>query len=59
MDGERQSDNQHGRRREWTPTSVWRAIGIVVAIAAAVVGLGFVGYVALIAVAFSSYGSNK
>ena len=44
-----------GRR----PSSVWKVIGITVAVLGVVVGLGFVGYIALIAVAFSSYGSNK
>ena len=45
--------------RERRPSSVWKVIGITVAVLAVVVGLGFVGYIALIAIAFSSYGSNK
>lgn len=47
------------RRRERRQPSVWKVIGITVAVLAVVVGLGFVGYIALIALAFSSYGSNK
>ncbi|SES11971.1 hypothetical protein SAMN05216199_2069 [Pedococcus cremeus] len=47
------------KRREWRPASVWKVIGITVAVLAVVVGLGFVGYIALVALAFSSYGSNK
>lgn len=43
----------------WRPASVWKVIGITAAVAAVVLGLGFVGYVALVAWAFSSYGSNK
>lgn len=40
-------------------TRVWRVLGITVAVVAVVVGLGFVGYVALIAIALNSWGSNK
>ncbi|TQJ51429.1 hypothetical protein [Phycicoccus sp. SLBN-51] len=47
------------RRRERRPVSVWKVIGITVAVLAVVVGLGFAGYIALVALAFSSYGSNK
>lgn len=43
-------------RRPW---SVWKVIGITIGVVAVVVGLGFVGWVALVAIAFSSYGSNK
>jgi hypothetical protein len=38
---------------------VWKVIGITAAVVAVVVGLGLVGYVALIAIAVSSWGSNK
>jgi len=56
---EQQEGGPEGRHRTWTPASVWRVIGITAAIAASVVGLGFVGYVALIAIALNSWGSNK
>jgi Na+(H+)/acetate symporter ActP len=47
------------KRPERRRVSVWKVIGITVAVLAVVVGLGFVGYIALVALAFSSYGSNK
>ena len=54
---------QHGGPYQWRerrpPRSVWKVIGITVGVLAVVVGLGFVGYIALVAIAFSSYGSNK
>ena len=50
---------QQPRVRAHRPSSVWKVIGITVAVLAVVVGLGFVGYIALIAWAVSSYGSNK
>jgi hypothetical protein len=50
---------QQPKVREHRPSSVWKVIGITVAVLAVVVGLGFVGYIALVALAFSSYGSNK
>jgi hypothetical protein len=46
-------------RRVRRPFSVWKAIGIGAAIAAALAGLGYVAFIAWIAIAFSSYGSNK
>jgi Na+/H+ antiporter NhaD/arsenite permease-like protein len=46
-------------RRVWRPSSVWKAIGIGAAIAAALTGLGSVAFIAWIAIAFSSHGSNK
>lgn len=58
-DEDRQDGHHVGRHRGWRPMSVWRSIGIAAAIAAVVVGLGFVGYVAIIAMAFSAWGSNK
>ena len=58
MDQE-QGDELGGARRQWRPSSVWRVIGIGVAVTAVVAGLGFVGYVALLAMALSSWGSNK
>jgi hypothetical protein len=58
MEPEPQSPEQP-KVREWRPSSVWKVIGTTVAVLAVVVGLGFVGYIALVALAFSSYGSNK
>jgi hypothetical protein len=43
--------------RTWRRT--WRTLGIVVAVLAACTGLAVVGYVVLLMVAMSSYGSNK
>jgi hypothetical protein len=59
MSQEQQQGDGRSRRRVWTPASVWKVIGITTAVAAAVVGLGVVGYVALVAIAVSSWGSNK
>jgi phage tail protein X len=48
---------EHPPDRTWRRT--WRTLGIVVAVLAACTGLAVVGYVVLVMVAMSSYGSNK
>ncbi len=64
MAGEEQRHEQEEPERQGPAprpggTRVWRVLGITVAVVAVVVGLGFVGYVALIAIALNSWGSNK
>ena len=59
MKQEQQAGDRHGQRRGRTSASVWKVIGITAAVAAVAVGLGAVGYVAFIAIALSSWGSNK
>jgi hypothetical protein len=46
-------------RPQRRPSSAWKVIGITVGVVALVVGLGFVAFIAWVAIAFSSYGSNK
>ena len=48
---------EHPPDRAWRRT--WRTLGIVVVVLAACTGLAVVGYVVLVMVAMSSYGSNK
>jgi hypothetical protein len=39
--------------------SVWRIIGMALAVVGALVGLAYIGFFILIMVVMSSYGSNK
>jgi hypothetical protein len=50
-------DQRDRVRSSWRPT--WRTIGIVLAVVAGLAGLASVGFIVLMMMAISSYGSNK